>query len=244
MSRFISTLDQWCGNYGVLVNQLGGRSLELLAVATVGTGLYLFSASKVTASLETIYMVYGIALLYLAWISWYIRYKRNANPTPPAPIEFVNLHTFFRSIKTVGALIFFFACDEPIKSVRHVYIAMICICAFIHILVILAIFRRRDDYGVSDGLLAAAFALLFPLCDTIWRQIYLGLGTVFFVGLRNLQLQSPTLNPQTLPVSAPPVPPSHANMNNPVQRGRQRPVRRQPQASRHDYLLNRRSASS
>lgn len=255
ISRFCRTLDQWCNGYGRFVNELRGGSLQFLAIVTVVSGISLFSSSKITSEADdTIYVVYVIGLLYLAVISWYIQYKRTAVPIPPAPVEFPNLRRFILSVNYVACLAFFFTYDEPIKSLRNEYIPWICISAYVHILVVLAIFRLRDDYGFSDGFLAAAYTLLFPMCSTNSFKIYLTLCTFFLFGIRNLQLRTPIeiqIPPIPLHIPQAPVPPvsdtpvdqTEINMSRRGKKSAGRSTIHQPQAYKSNRRHNRHAST-
>ncbi|CAA7027716.1 unnamed protein product [Microthlaspi erraticum] len=112
--------------------------------------------------------------------------------------HFTHIEAFPRSSFQVGAMIFFFLCDEPLKSITSAYIPTICIASYVHLLILLAILRLKNNFGVCDRLLAASFALLYPLATTWLAKLALFIGGVIFTGLKNLQFReiaNPSPNP-------------------------------------------------
>lgn len=185
------------------MSDLQALTLYFLAVFTAGSALifpYFIEHVSITQYFsEAIVYATGIYLILLAV---YIRRFWGANaPQPPAPVApFPHVEAFSRSAFQVAAMILFFLCDEPLKSITSASVPAICIVSYLHLLILLAILRVKNDYGVSDGLLAASFALLYPLATTWTAKVALFIGAVILSGLKNLQFretanQNPNPNP-------------------------------------------------
>ncbi|CAL9248864.1 unnamed protein product [Arabidopsis halleri] len=112
----------------------------------------------------------------------------------------------------------------------------------------------RDDYGFSDGFLAAAYTLLFPMCATNSLKIYLTLATFFLFRIRNLQLHTPIeiqIPPIPLHIPQAPVPPvfekpvdqTEINMSRRGKKSAGRSTIHQPQAYKSNLRHNRHAST-
>lgn len=194
------------GDYQTLIRTLRVRTLVIMAIITVILGFTLvlnLGTEFVSTNSDA---VIGLGVLYTVAISAFIIIYRQNNPhppqqlqlQPPPPPDYRNLKIFAKSIPPVLALGFFVAIDDPLKAIKNTSVPAICLCCYIHILVILATLRRRDDYGITDGCIAASYGLLYTNTDSFWIRFTLILPVILLIGLRNLQFDIPVEQPHIL----------------------------------------------
>ncbi|KAG7572854.1 hypothetical protein ISN44_As09g012030 [Arabidopsis suecica] len=188
-------VDGWFAAYGAFVARLDARSLVTLAIVTASLGLKFLMNLQMASVKDNSQIILIVATVYLIGISLFIwRFRRremlNQPPQPQTPSQIPNILVFLKSGYPVTALAFFTALDDPLKSIQSLYVPGICLCCYFHILVILAVLRRKEDYGISDGCLGAAYALLFSMTDSNLVRLVLIIPTIVLSGLRNLQFNA------------------------------------------------------
>ncbi|CAA7020667.1 unnamed protein product [Microthlaspi erraticum] len=63
-----------------------------------------------------------------------------------------------------------------------------CICVYVHVLLLMVVFRIKEDFDALNGFLASAFAILYKSakeCESWDQLIYLVLGFVVMAYLKN-----------------------------------------------------------
>lgn len=177
-------MNRQLGKYQTAVATLRVRYLVAGAIITATMGVTLLlnlGTDFVTTNFNFIAL---LGAFYTVAVSVFIIMHRQSHPSPPPPPqphqspppppEFPNLKIFCKGVYPSLALAFFICIDDPLKSIETLSVPGICLCCYLHILVILAALRRRDDYRAVRLVAAAGSGSVNILRLTLVRFVDAG----------------------------------------------------------------------
>lgn len=106
-----------------------------------------------------------------------------------------NLYMFKKSFGQVLTLGFFAYLDTYLDAHNRFWIRFLCVSVYMHLVLLMVIFRIREDFDLCFGFLAAAYTMFYDASETLEEQLLLGAVMWFLCSLKNYLIDGKGIRP-------------------------------------------------